>query len=786
MFPADSGVIDMWALGVTPDDGMDDTALINQILAANPGGNKLFYFADGVYNISGSIGFGIDGGVTKRNIFQGQSQAGTVFKLDDNLGFGGVVIDHNLNVPGRDPAQFFRNSIRDLTVDVGTGNPDATGILFSASNQGSLRDVTVRSSDNTGSGIGVRAGGSEPGPMLIKNLTVEGFGTGLLTQRATASQTVENLTLRNQGSVGWLNERTQNVFARGIISDNSVTAIENDGQSRMVLLDSVLKGDSANGGATVAINQENRFFGRNISTPGYDETINANFGSGDNRGNVHAGGGTLVEYWAQGHDPSTFPAGHSRRGGAFELFQSPDTSLGLEVRDTPTVAMDNPNTPGAWAGPHSFGGVSGGQQDVSTALQAAVNSGASTIYLPNGRWLLEGDVTIPSSVKRILGAEAQIFGGGRLILQDGDTPLVIERLEFDNNNPATVTHASGRTLVLQQVLDIAYEATADAPGDLYLEDVNGSAMTFRNQRVWARQLNIETPTDFNDPDSPDAKIVNDGAEVWILGFKTEREGTWVRTINGGKTELLGGVKIGSNGGDSFGLDNAQFVTIDSSLSVANGFLAGTDPSPSTYEFAAVETRDGVTRSLQGDLLGDTDLYTAFTDAVLWEVQRTVILDNADVGVTSRSGTWEISDSRFRGGFIEDTLELSDTPGSTFTFDLTVPDQGLYEVYLRWAHSSHDDDVSIQLLDGEGRSTDLIIDMSDNGGRWNYLTTLELNPEALGLTDNTLTLFVGGDRFVSADGVLIRLVPEPSSLLLLGVFGGVLIMRRRPVSSAHHC
>jgi len=54
-FPADAGVIDVAAFGAVPDDGLDDTAAIQAALDANPSGNKIFFFADGVYDISGTL-----------------------------------------------------------------------------------------------------------------------------------------------------------------------------------------------------------------------------------------------------------------------------------------------------------------------------------------------------------------------------------------------------------------------------------------------------------------------------------------------------------------------------------------------------------------------------------------------------------------------------------------------------------------------------------------------------------------------------------------------------------
>ncbi len=53
----------------------------------------------------------------------------------------------------------------------------------------------------------------------------------------------------------------------------------------------------------------------------------------------------------------------------------------------------------------------------------------------------------------------------------------------------------------------------------------------RNIRSWGYEYN---------PERSLYEIVNDGGLLWVLGFKTEEEGTAFTTKNGGKTEVLGG------------------------------------------------------------------------------------------------------------------------------------------------------------------------------------------------------------------------------------------------------
>ncbi len=253
VFPADAGIIDVRTYGAVPDDGQDDTAAIQQALNDHPSGNHIFYFANGVYDITDTLTLS---GTQKRNIFQGQSESNTVLRLMDSVdsSFSGAVINF-----GPSPAQRFRNSLRNMTISVGVGHPDAVGVQFNSSNQGIMQDVTVVSEDGQGN-IGLDMSYTdEIGPLLVKGVTIEGFDYGIWTRWPTASQTFEDITLRNQNIYGWLNLSSQRVFARNVQSTNEVTAIRNDGEAGFVLIDSTLTGIGAASSEPAIINQKSMY-----------------------------------------------------------------------------------------------------------------------------------------------------------------------------------------------------------------------------------------------------------------------------------------------------------------------------------------------------------------------------------------------------------------------------------------------------------------------------------------------------------------------------------------------
>ncbi len=583
IFPEDAGVINVTAYGAVPNDGQDDTAAIQQALDDNPTGNHIFYFPDGVYDISKTLTLS---GSKKRNIFQGQSGDGTVLRLMDtvNTNFDQAVINF-----GPSPAQRFRNALRNMTISIGKDHPKASGVQFNASNQGAMQDVMILSEDGQGK-VGLDLSYTdEIGPLLIKNITIRGFNFGIWTRWPTASQTFENIRLQDQNKVGWLNLNSQRVFARKIESNNSVTAIRNDGEAGFVLVDSSLTGKGEAAQAPAITNQKSMYI-RNTQTTGYKWAVKSKITYG--RGNPDHAIGNIKEYLGNG-------AGESRSGGPFKLFPSPDSMLGLPIQDSPKVPWeDNFKN---WDGPHRHvigtSGLPNDNLDDTPSIQAAIDSGATTIYLPRGTWNLNGTVQLGNKVRRFLGTEAllQANEGGIIRVIAGQAPVIaIERLEVKGK--LSIEHRSDRILLLNNLLGSKY-VPVGSPGDVFINDCLLQPSTFRNQNVWARQLNIEGDT--QRVPAIEAKVVNDNAQVWILGMKTEDEGTVLKTINGGKTELYGTLHVGSGKSNK---TNPRFITIDSSLSVAGIYGGG-------FSILASETRKGKTK--ETDTFNLADAYTAY-------------------------------------------------------------------------------------------------------------------------------------------------------------------------------
>ena len=514
VFPSDAGVINVKdaPYNAKGDGVTDDTAAIGQALGAYPNKNKIIYLPNGTYLVSDQLQWaaGSGGQSQKRTILQGQNTGKTVIKLKNSApGFTNPLFPKAVIWTGKAPAQRFRNAIRNLTVDTGTGNAGAIAIQFIANNQGAIRNVTMRSQDGQGL-VGLDMSyTNEIGPLLVKNVKVYGFNLGIKTANKVNSQTFEHITLQNQKEYGFANYG-QVISIRDLQSNNTVPAIYNK-DGIVTLIDAKLTTTEQASIQEPAIKNDSTLFARNIKTSGYQIAIQNNKGTRQN-----ATGSLVSEFVSH-------PI-HS-------IFTSPQKSLNLPIEETPDVSWDSLNN---WESPTHFGAVPNDKLDDSAAIQAAVDSGKTTVYFPNGSYIINQTIYIRKNVERIIGLEANIVGKGIFRFENGNAPVVvIERLDGVGSG---IIHAASRTLVLSS-MGLAFSGGKASysnigNGKLFVEDVVGGPWRFARQKIWARQLN---------PENSGTHISNDGGTLWILGLKTERGGILVETKAGAKTEVAGGL-----------------------------------------------------------------------------------------------------------------------------------------------------------------------------------------------------------------------------------------------------
>ncbi len=508
-FPIDGGVIDVTLAPYYADKtgDLDATAAINKALDDYPNAMAIIYLPEGTYLISNTLKWpGYEKGSYGNEVLEGDGVDKTIIKLKDNCsGFTIPGTPKEMIHTGVDPAQRFRIGLRDLTLNTGTGNAGAIGARFMSNNQGGVFNVKIISGDGNGL-IGLDLSYvNENGPLLVKNLEVDGFNYGIKCYAGQNSQTFEHIILKNQKICGFYNQ-SQVVSIRDLKSTNTVAALNNAGNNGVItLIGAILTGGSP---SSPAIINNSIMYLRDIESDGYGKIVRNMAG---NRMDII---GASIDEWTS-HRKFSLNEGY------------PSSMLNLEIKETPLPIIDPLDQ---WSKvPPSTGG------DDTKKIQDAIDAGKPTVYFPRGNYNLNGKVYVRGNVQRIVGLEASIniTSTSGFIVEEGSAPVVvIERFTSGYTPGFFVTQASTRIVAIRNSCNIAVKKNLGT-GDLFLEDVvsNPSGFfEFHGGNVWARQFNIE---------NSGTHVINDGASLWILGMKTERDGVLINTYNGGKTELLG-------------------------------------------------------------------------------------------------------------------------------------------------------------------------------------------------------------------------------------------------------
>jgi hypothetical protein len=550
LFPGNAPLFNVKAFGAVGDGIHDDTSAIQTAIAETQE-NDIFFPA-GKYLISSTLEWKSAAGKWRCGVhLLGENQKTTTILLKDDTFTRPDSPQPMLKTASQEDwgdgrgNEAFENFIENLTIDTGKHNPGAIGIDYIGNNRAAIRNTTIQSGSDDSSGVtGISMLRDYVGPCFFKNVTIRGFNYGMDVSRQDYSITMEHIALSGQKIAGIRNQN--NILnIHDFKSDNSIPALESTGALGLVtIIDASLNnGDPANAGI---INQGHLYL-RDIKASGYKSALDGTPGD-------------QISFYC------------SSKPIIFGPITSP---LSLPIKETPEAYVE----PAAlWADP----GLANGADDTA-AIQAAMDSGKHTVYFRSPIYKITDTITVPGSVRRIVGLNSRIYPVGpkfadrnapRVAIRFSGTTddLVVERLNFgvwnfDAPGAIYIENASSKALALvdgaiEGGMHHSYQNTAQS-GPLFIEDENldgenagiraATGWQFNHEDVWARQFNDEI---FNQ------RVLNDGGNLWILGVKTERGGTIIGTTDGGKTELLGGLlyPLAPAGAPAF-------VSKDSSLSL---------------------------------------------------------------------------------------------------------------------------------------------------------------------------------------------------------------------------
>ncbi len=561
--PADIPVAAGWTsvkdYGAVGDGKTDDTEALRRAVADLCGAQfaqKTLFFPKGTYVVSDSVLWPRAQYFTVR----GAGAKDATIRLKDNAaGFadpGNPKPIMAVAWGAKAHNTMFNGYVRDIAFDVGAGNPGAIGLDFAASNVGAVRDVAIRSSDPGKAGrYGLSMLAGWPGPLLVKNLTVEGFDIGIKVAQAQYSVTFENVSVADQRQVG-VQTDANSIFIRNLKSRQRgpVPAVSLGGEALVVLDQADVSCAAAEAGGQAAVTGDGALYARGLKAGGYGKAI---------RNREKDAASPVTEFATS----------------AASLGDAPAASLGLPVLETPTYENRDVRQ-WALAKIHNTESLHEAMQSGKPVVCFPENAKAPFRSIENkpekgpiqNRYQIERTVVIPSSVRWLNAQHQQISVSGRIPVafriegKRSDPPLIIEDVFtwYHQYGSADVQfeHASGRTLVLKNCAG-NYKALPGA-GDVFIENCTMNAASFvPGQKVWARQFNPEA---IHGARADNGLVVNDGADLWVLGMKTEGMWTVVRSVNGARTELLGGFiypVFGSPGPETplFSVDNSALSAV---------------------------------------------------------------------------------------------------------------------------------------------------------------------------------------------------------------------------------
>lgn len=506
-FPNDADIRNVKNYGAKGDGVTDDTAALRAAFADNdrvdgsgtqPIGKmapRTVYFPPGVYLVSDSL---IIEGSTLR--IAGAGEAYSTIRLKNNSsGFGNAstpktILRTGTAMTGGNAG--FANYVDHITIEVGSGNPGAVGLNFWAANVAAVDHVTIKTADRGARGFVME---SSSGTAQVKDLTVIGFDIGVWSSTVPIRNdfVFTGVTkLVGQRIVGVSNGARVMSFERLDVSGSK--ALEH---RTITALTTVLAGSWSGSGSAAVIPEGSYVFLRDITATGYSNLVTVGTSA------EFVGVSSLTEW-------SSFPW----LSGANEMAWTGEyASLHLPIKPQPEY-HDFDLT--HYANALSFKATKNANtNDDTPGIQAAIDSGATTVYLPYGEYTLRTPLYLRGNLRKLdfMGSAVATLENGRIESANSEgTTVIVGNGAYGGE----LRHNAAGTVAWQNIgthlRDPQYTTGTDATGDLFISNTGprGGFTITQPVNVWVRQINRES-------NNGSRATIENGAVVWLLGSNIE-------------------------------------------------------------------------------------------------------------------------------------------------------------------------------------------------------------------------------------------------------------------------
>lgn len=439
----------------------------------------------------------------------GQSRSLAIIKAYGNswsnkpiLSFGNPLSTFNSSVS--------YNTLRHLTINA--NSTGATGVQFSGANNSGMHNLRIQGGNQNGYGVYIKSAASQG---YHNDLLIEDFDTAIYTAPYHATHnSFEHVTISRSATA--IKTQDSGLSLRKIKATTTATtanctpAVDVSGAGQVVIVDSTLKSSSL----TCYIDLDRAL---SVTTNGH----------------IHSRGMRLETSTDIDEDCS------NRTAAATVL----DNALACATSGDPSTLAIMPANPSRY----SYYNNSYVEVNIKSdaELRACLGIGVTstcpgpynyTLFFPNETYAFGTDPAyplpyqVPTNIKimSFLYGSFTTTGGKYLFKASGSSvhgPLIIE--DITSSGPLFAHYIGSRPLVLRHLggANGIYQNISANRQTVYFESVVGlgKSIPLKNLDGWARSINTEMNSTGASGDPGKANFpLADGASLWVLGYKTEK------------------------------------------------------------------------------------------------------------------------------------------------------------------------------------------------------------------------------------------------------------------------